>query len=423
MIRKRLKNLSTTLFLAFFLFPFFQANGQNNFYGTIVEANSKEPIPYTTLYLNNTTYGTVANLEGAFNLEIPDGNYEVIVRLLGYETLTFFINTSELAAQGYRIELAESEQELEVIEVEDERDDVWYRNLKTFKNNFLGFSINAMKSEILNEKALILDSESSVGDLKVSSNEVITILNQNLGYKIDYILSQFVYSRNQGKVVYGGNALFKTDTTLRKGKLKKVIRNRDRAYYGSIQHLMQSLYFGEAKAQGYIFRELRRIPNPERPSQELIDAAKIAYGETEDVKKKDSLRRNYIRKERLPEFARELIDIELDPESFIRRTEDGKVFLAIKDLLHVSYMKENEEMRYVGSMGARPTHQTSIIEQLNSDFEIFSNGNYSDTFGLLYEGYMAWEKVGDLMPLDYLPENVPWNDKTQVNESSDIKNR
>ncbi|MDN3204642.1 carboxypeptidase-like regulatory domain-containing protein [Algoriphagus sediminis] len=409
MKEKRPAKLLKTLLLAFFLFPVFQAFAQNKFYGRVVEAKSKTPVPYVTIYLNNTTFGAVANLEGEFEIDVPDGNYEVIVRLLGYETLTFFINTNQLAPQGYRVELLESEQELEEIQVEEERDPSWYRNLKTFKNNFLGSSINSRKTEILNEESLILNAESSPGELVVSSTEVLKIVNENLGYQIDYILKQFSLSRKEGRVVYGGNALFRNDESLNNRKLKRVIKNRDRAYYGSIQHLMQALYFGKAIEQGYIFKEIRRIPNPERPSQELIDEAKKIYSASENQEVKDSLRINFLNKEKLPEFARQLIDTEISPDSFIRRTDDGRVFLEIKDLIQVSYLKENEEINYVGSANAKNvSFQKSIIDQLNSDFEIFPNGTYSDTFGLLFEGYMAWEKVGDLMPLDYLPENIPW---------------
>jgi len=409
MKEKRLAKLFKSFLLAFFLFPAFQAFAQNKFYGRVVEAKSKTPVPYATIYLNNTTFGAIANPEGEFEMDLPDGNYEIIVRLLGYETLTFFINTAQLAQQGYRVEILESEQELDEIKVEEKRDPSWYRNLKTFKKNFLGYSINAQKTEILNEESLILDSESGSRELKVSSKEALQIKNENLGYQIDYILKQFSLSIKEGKVVYGGNALFKDDQDLKNRKLRRVIKNRDRAYYGSIQHLMQALHFGRAIEQGYIFQEIRRIPNPERPSQEVIDEAKKIYSESENQDVKDSLRINFLNKEKLPEFARQLIDAEINPESFICRTEDGRVFMEIKDLIQVSYLKENEEINYVGLANAKNvSFQKSIIDQLNPNFEIFPNGTYSDTFGLLFEGYMAWEKVGDLMPLDYLPVNIPW---------------
>jgi hypothetical protein len=36
--------------------------------------------------------------------------------------------------------------------------------------------------------------------------------------------------------------------------------------------------------------------------------------------------------------------------------------------------------------------------------EIFENGSLSDPFGIIVEGYMGWERVGDLLPIDYVPD-------------------
>ncbi|WP_373492767.1 carboxypeptidase-like regulatory domain-containing protein [Aquiflexum sp.] len=38
--------------------------------------------------------------------------------------------------------------------------------------------------------------------------------------------------------------------------------------------------------------------------------------------------------------------------------------------------------------------------------QIFENGSYFHPFDIYIEGYMAWEKVGDLMPLDYGMEKI-----------------
>ncbi len=397
------------MFLALFLCLSLSSFGQNNFTGSIVQADDKAPVPYATVYLNNTTFGVAADENGHFELDIPDGSYEVLVRLLGYETLTFTINTESLAKQGYRIELVSDEQELDLIEVEEERPESWYKNLKTFKSNFLGYSSNAKQTEIINEKILIMDNESSPGQLIVKARDALDIYNPNLGYRISYILSQFVLSPKEGKIVYAGNSLFQSDTTLKKSQLKRIERNRDLAYYGSIQHLMQSLYYGKALEEGYIFKEIRRIPNPDRASDEAIAEARKEYTETADPDKKDSLRMFFMSEVDKPKIIRQLIDVEMNPSEFVRTDENGKVFLQINDLIQVIYTKEKEERNYVGSANtSRIGFQKSIIDQLNPEFEIYSNGNYSDTYGLMFEGYMAWEKVADLMPLDYLPADIPW---------------
>ena len=386
--------------------------GQHRFYGRVVEANTMEPIPYATIFLTNTTYGVAANLDGEFELEIPSGNYEVIARLLGYEPITFAINTSNLAPKGYRIELIPVEQDLELVEVEEERDPVWYRNLERFKQHFIGLSENAEKTTILNEQVLLMDSETNPAVLQVKAKDMIQIQNENLGYQIEYLLSQFTLNTKEGKILYGGNPLFISDSTGTSSQQKRWEKNRKEAYYGSIQHLMQSLYYGKSEEEGYEFRLIREIPNPERPTDEEIALAKDLLKTESDKDKRDSLITNFIMKEPLSPTVRQLINQPLPPENFISRDSLGRVFLQVEDFLQVTYTREKESKNFTGSAYvSQRGAQVSIIDQISENLEIYVNGSYSDTFGLMFEGYMAWEKVADLMPLDYLPEEVSWKEQ------------
>jgi hypothetical protein len=125
----------------------FAASSQQILKGRILEPVSESPIPYATVYLANTTLGTTADENGAFSMEIPSGSFEVIVRMLGYESATFSIQSNRLPKPGYVIFLKPSDTELNEIEVEDERDPSWYKNLQTFKLYFLGNSKKCFQSE------------------------------------------------------------------------------------------------------------------------------------------------------------------------------------------------------------------------------------------------------------------------------------
>ncbi|MEP0710921.1 MAG: carboxypeptidase-like regulatory domain-containing protein, partial [Algoriphagus sp.] len=132
-------------------------HAQATFKGTIVDLETELPIPNASVFLANTTFGTSSDEQGKFTLTIPDGNYEVIIRILGYEGLTFNLPSSMVQPQGYRFKLVAVEEDLEEMEVSDVRDPSWYRNLDEFKRYFLGTSENSMKTEILNELSMILD--------------------------------------------------------------------------------------------------------------------------------------------------------------------------------------------------------------------------------------------------------------------------
>ena len=194
----------TVLFLSLFFFIEGLA-AQQVFKGSIVDASTDAPIPYATVFLTNTTFGTSADDAGKFSMKIPEGNYDVIVRMLGYESLTFSLNKTDLQPQGYKIKLLPSEDQLEEIEVAEERDPIWYRNLETFKTYFLGSSENAKASTLLNEEVLRLDDQSEPAVLKVTAAAVLKIHNPKLGYQLDYVLSNFRYEVRAGYIFYGGS--------------------------------------------------------------------------------------------------------------------------------------------------------------------------------------------------------------------------
>src|SRR5690606_33865570 len=156
----------------------------------------------------------------------PNGSYDVAVRMVGYETQTFHIQTDHLPKDGYLIYLQVNETELGGIDVNDERDSVWYRNLRTFKNYFLGTTKNAKKASIENEKKILLDSDSKYGVLLASAKEPILIHNPNLGYTLDFELVEYEYNSRSGSFYYLGYPLFIPDGNLSRSKERRIEKNR-----------------------------------------------------------------------------------------------------------------------------------------------------------------------------------------------------
>ena len=75
----------TLAFLLFTTFSLAQISGK------ITDAQG-EPLPFASIYVKGTSYGTTSNGEGDFTLELKNGTYEVIFQYVGYkqktETLT-----------------------------------------------------------------------------------------------------------------------------------------------------------------------------------------------------------------------------------------------------------------------------------------------------------------------------------------------
>lgn len=74
--------LNTLLLLAFTtLFS------QNKVEGTVIDANTKQNLPYANIYFSELEKGTLSNENGHFSIEnLPSGNHKILVSLLGYET-------------------------------------------------------------------------------------------------------------------------------------------------------------------------------------------------------------------------------------------------------------------------------------------------------------------------------------------------
>ncbi|REG94181.1 carboxypeptidase-like regulatory domain-containing protein [Algoriphagus antarcticus] len=359
------------IFLGLFLFfGSFSANAQAIFKGTIVDFETGEAIPYATVFLANTTLGTTTDEEGKFSMYLPNGNYEVIIRILGYEGLTFNLPASMVQPQGYKFMLVSVDEDLDEMEVNETRDPAWYRNLDDFKRYFLGTSLNGKACEIENELSMILDDQSEPGALIASSRDILKINNPNLGYRLDYLLNDFRFNYKIGFVTYGGYPLFIPDSTLSRRKQRRVERNRLEAYYGSFQHFMRSIYAGKSVAEGFEIRRLYRKDDPVHKGK-FIDS----------------------------------LGTELITSIDIRRNRERREYLEFSDHILVTYQNEKESPQYVLGMGrgVRKSQSSSMRMTVDS-LEIFENGSLSDPFGVVVEGYIGWERVGDLLPIDYFPE-------------------
>jgi hypothetical protein len=50
-----------------------------------------------------------------------------------------------------------------------------------------------------------------------------------------------------------------------------------------------------------------------------------------------------------------------------------------------------------------PTYQTSVISLNTESVLLEEMGNIIEPLAMLFEGYWSWEKIGDMLPLDYQP--------------------
>jgi len=402
------------LFCLLFFLSSAYSFGQYSLKGRVVDAETLEPLLFATVFISNSSIGTSTNKSGEFELTIPEGNHELVISYIGFQTFTYAISTKVLRP-FYEFRILHETFELEESEIKEKRDKAWYDNLNKFKTLFLGTSTNATNCEIKNPEVLILDGETIPGRLTARAKDILEIENPNLGYIIKYVLTGFEYDKEQGQVTYAGYPYFQEEN-LPKRREKKVFENREKAYRGSVMHFMRSLYKDELEASGFKIFSTQRVPNPTSQKQASSETIR-----PEDDSKDESNASN--QKRSVGFYAMDSLDVPFnepfDPSNLIQKTADGKVFITYNKPVYINFSREIEEssffpyslrnlnftIRNLGSESGESEEkrpgQLSILLLRAKAVQVFENGSYFHPFDLFLQGYMAWEKIGDQMPLDY----------------------
>jgi hypothetical protein len=381
--------------------------------GSVIDAATKEPIPFATVYLNQTTLGTSTNTEGRFTLKFASRNPEIVVSVVGYKPLVYPLDVEQLEDRLYTFALEENTEFLEEVTVREKRDQAWYINLEKFKQQFLGESMFGTQCTLLNDSALVITFDPQTKILEVRAREPIIIENEQLGYRINYLLNHFQSNLGSGYVSFTGYPFF-TEMEGGKGKQKRWMKNRLTAYRGSSVHFFRSLYHQRLEEEQFALRRLIRLPNPARPTSEEIKAARTAIRQRgagslnldEMAEERDILRRsNY------PEYVEKLDTTYVPYEDYLDASHTVPV-LHFEGFFQVVFSGEKEELAFVKrhtppfKTPREPTFQTSVISLTNEEkrTQISALGTIPDPLDILYEGYWGFEKVGDMLPLGYQPE-------------------
>jgi hypothetical protein len=408
---------SNLFILVLFFLGVCQVHAQFLMKGKVLDAESLQPLEFATVFINNSTFGDITDRNGAFQINVPAGNYELVISYLGYQTFSFPFNTNTIR-DGYEFRILPEFFDLEEAGIAEKRDKAWYNNLEIFKENFLGTSINGQRCKILNPEVLILDNETNKNVLTARSKGILEIENSNLGYTIKYVLEGFELDLENKISKYAGYPYFIEQDIPRRRKAQ-IEKQRIRAFEGSITHFVRVLYQGNIEEEGFVVKKSELKTNRERPSDGEIEAAKEQLAQTRTWLVRDSLRQ-FIQKESLPKEKFELSKEDLIAGNLVEEARNGLLFLTYSDPFFVIFKKEPEEPNYRkystklqngnrtrgNSVGFQAKlepmpFQVTQLTLTGNALRLFEDGSYFHPYDLYLDGYMAWEKIGDLVPLDY----------------------
>jgi hypothetical protein len=166
------------------------ADSQKLLKGIVLDAEKNKPVPNASVFLNTTSFGTVTNNEGNFELLVPGGKYDLIVSSIGYETYNQTINVDNMS-DFITVKLKIKSQVLETVVVEPYEKDGWQKWGKLFLESFIGTSANSFNCTIKNKEVLHFRNSKKNNELSAFADEPLIIENKALGYTLKYQLETF----------------------------------------------------------------------------------------------------------------------------------------------------------------------------------------------------------------------------------------
>lgn len=367
--------MTRCIFITILLFQILGLTAQEAVYevnGVIRDAKTLETLPFANIFFSGTTYGTASDANGEFTLMAKEpGTYNLVISFNGFKPFKKEIDLNKPGRIEVTANLLPRPKSVSGVTVTAKKDRKWKRLLKTFKTIFLGTSKNAETCEILNEDILFLDYDEREGIFTAFADEPLIIDNPALGYKVSYVLESFKINYNEGYFDFAGYPSFELmegDDRQKAGWTQE----RDRAYFGSVQHFFREVYRENSYEAGFRVRKAW-----DRDKDRLMDNQEFY------VDSLARLSRDYVRKE-----------------------------LIFNDFIYVKYLNEVPEKAYIATLNSTAPAtirygktQTSWFAMTAKEGKVVfeKSGYWVNAKAFILEGYWSFLKMADLLPLDYEP--------------------
>ncbi|HMH33968.1 MAG TPA: carboxypeptidase-like regulatory domain-containing protein [Puia sp.] len=333
--------------------------------GNVVNQQTGAPIPNASVYIANTSRGSVTDAKGFFELRnVPLGNYELVVSFIGFSPKIFQFSPGKLPLR-LDVRLEPKIDVLQSVTVQPFEKDGWVKWGRFFLDHFIGTSAIAKEAKIKNQQVLRFRYSAKENTLNVVSNEPLLIENPALGYRIKYDLDEFTYDSSEHALYFQGHLYFEDLIKENPRMAKRWRNNRRQAYGGSIMHFMRCLYAGTLTKEGF------------------------------------EVHRSKLQGKDFYEMSPKL----LSSDSIVSNSADNIRTLFFDNTLTVIYKNAKSDPNYSNPESGKGGgwRQNSIISlRFKRPLIIEYNGNYSPPLDLFLTGYWSWsEKIGHILPLDY----------------------
>src|SRR4030095_1752656 len=236
-------------------FLFIQNSFSQQFYirGRVTDGETQLALKGASVYINNTTKGTITDDNGDFELgPFQPGRYEVVASFVGYDPLLY---SAEIKTTGIRIifKLEKKEEILREVLVLSSETSKNYLDL--FKKYVLGQTVAADHCKIKNIEEVQFASGETKDEILAYTEKELVIENPEIGYTIYFELLDFYYNKTTAGTYFYGYTRF-VDWGKDEQTKKKWIRKRRHAYEGSTVHFFRNLVNKQLAKEGFTVYQL-----------------------------------------------------------------------------------------------------------------------------------------------------------------------
>ena len=387
--------------LLFLLFPAITFAQNGIITGVVTNAETNKPLPRASVFLSNSSVGSATAEDGKFTLlGIRPGQYTLTVTILGYEDYSKSILIGREPIKE-NISLKPKPMMLREVVISSAAD--WKKNYESFRKDFIGVDDNAKNCVVLNPHILNITYNRTKQTLEASGDEFLVVENKALGYRVKFLIKDFVSDRLAGMISYGGQRLFE-ELPGSASQKKKWHEKREECYYGSAMHFFRSLYTNKLAEDGFVMYHLNRQLNPNRPPEETIRRkAKMFY----EMGMRDSL--NYWNGlATLSKYYKETLSkVPVLPYEVFNTTDQQGIFaLRFPNYLYVIYTKKRDEVynKDLYRPLEMPNYEATVLTLFDPGYSLFDMNGIVVGQPPLLEGAWAKSRLSDLLPVDYVPD-------------------
>jgi len=231
--------------LSFIISPTLMA--QQIITGRISDADDGTPIVDASIFIANTTVGTISDASGQYSLTVPgSGSFEIVVSHAAYQSVFRKIDTPK---DAHRYDVVLKTTELEEVAIQAKKT---YNNkdIELFWRMLLGEKPSKKGMQVLNPEKVWFFKSNNV--LKATCREPIEIVNHLMGYRIRYVLQSFILDYGNNGYEIAGMPYFEELTPANSRQKDNWEKKRQEVYSISMNRFLRAINRKKIHEEGFL---------------------------------------------------------------------------------------------------------------------------------------------------------------------------